>query len=268
MVVQRFANYSRCAGRQNGGHVTPDAPRCCLLMARLPRLAVADLPHLVEQCGHNGQPLFLDADDRAAYRAALAEAATACGVAIHAYCLDAGRVLLLGTPRQADGLSRMMQRLGRRYTAGFNRRHGRSGTLWAGRFRATVIDAQRHLVEALCHVESDAALAGDAAAPLPERRSSAAHHLGLAIDSLVSDHACFWALGNTPFERHAAYRLLVLQPLAPAQRERFDAAVRKGWALGSPAFLAALANTTPRRLQPLSPGRPRRSRERPDSGNH
>ena len=152
-----------------------------------------------------------------------------------------------------------MQRLGRRYTAEFNRRHGRSGTLWDGRFRATVVEAERHLVEALCHVESDAAMAGDAQAPPAERRSSAAHHLGLAVDPLVSDHARFWALGNTPFERHAAYRLLVLQPAPPAQRQRFDDAVRKGWAVGSPAFLAALAATTPRRLQPLAPGRPRRT---------
>ncbi len=229
-------------------------------MARLPRLAVAGVPHLVEQCGHNGQPVFLDAADRAAYRAALAESAAACGVAVHAYCLDASRVLLLATPRDADGLSRTMQRLGRRYTAEFNRRHGRSGTLWAGRFRATVIEAERHLVEAMCYVESDAAMAGDGDAPADERRSSAAHHLGLAVDPLVGDHACFWALGNTPFDRSAAYRLLVLQPWPTTHRQRFDDAVHKGWAVGSPAFLAALNSTTPRRLQPLAPGRPRRER--------
>lgn len=229
-------------------------------MARLPRLAVADQPHLVEQCGHNGQPVFLDAQDRATYRAALAEAAASSVVSLHAYCLDAGRVLLLATPRDAESLSRMMQRLGRRYTAEFNRRHGRSGTLWAGRFRTTVVEAEHHLMEALCHVESDAALAGDAELPPDQRRSSVAHHLGLAADPLVSDHARFWALGNTPFERHAAYRLLVLQPLAPMQRLRFDDAVRKGWAVGSPTFLAALAAATSRRLQPLAPGRPPRSR--------
>lgn len=236
-------------------------------MARLPRLAVAGEPHLVEQVGHNRQAVFVDAVDRAAYRAALQESAAACGVAVHAYCLDAGRVLLLATPREAHGLSRTMQRVGRRYTAEFNRRHGRSGTLWAGRFRATVVEAQRHLVEAMCHVESDAALGGDASAAPAERLSSVAHHLGLAVDALVSDHACFWALGNTPFERHAAYRLLVLQPLPPRQRERFDDAVRKGWALGSPAFLAALGAATPRRLQPLAPGRPRRTLPSPaDAG--
>lgn len=228
-------------------------------MARLPRLSIAGLPHLVDQGGHNGRTVFGDAADRAAYRAALAQASVECGVAIHAYCLSGSRVLLLVTPREPDSLSRMMQRVGRRYTAAFNRRHGGSGTLWAGRFRATVLEPGSGLLAAMCHVESDAALAGDAAVPDNERESSVAHHLGLAVDPLVSDHAIFWSLGNTPFERHAAYRLLVLQPLPEAQRRRLDDAVRKGWAMGSETFLARLAAVSGRRLQPLSPGRPRKS---------
>jgi putative transposase len=227
-------------------------------MARLPRLSIAGLPHLVDQGGHNGRAVFLDAADRAAYRAALAQASADCGVTIHAYCLSGSRVLLLATPHEPGDLSRMMQRIGRRYTAEFNRRHGGSGTLWAGRFRATVIEPGSELLAGMCHVESDAALAGDAAAPQSERVSSVAHHLGLGVDPLISDHALFWSLGNTPFDRHAAYRLLVLQPLPEVQRRRFDDAVRKGWALGSDAFIARLAAVTSRRLKPLAPGRPRK----------
>lgn len=216
------------------------------------------MPHLIEQSGHNGQAVFGDAGDRAAYRGFLAEAAGAEGVAIHAYCLDARRVLLLASPREPVALSRMMQSVGRRYTAWFNRRHARSGTLWAGRFRATVVDPQTQVVPAMRHVESDAALAGDATNGPASRVSSAAHHLGTSVDPLVSDHLGFWALGNTPFERHAAYRLLVLHPLSEAERHRFDDSVRKGWALGPDAFLALLAEHASRRVRPLSPGRPRR----------
>jgi len=228
-------------------------------MARLPRLSIAGLPHLVDQGGHNGRAVFLDATDRAAYRAALAQVSADCGVAIHAYCLSGSRVLLLVTPREPGSLSRMMQRVGRRYTAEFNRRHGGSGTLWAGRFRATVLEPASGLLAAMCHVESDAALAGDANAPDTERVSSAAHHLGLSVDPLVNDHNIFWSLGNTPFDRHAAYRLLVLQPLPESRRRHFDDAVRKGWAMGSEAFMAQLAAVSGRRLQPLAPGRPRKS---------
>lgn len=229
-------------------------------MARLPRLSIAGLPHLVEQSGHNGQLVLTDATDRAAYRRLLGESAGQAGVAIHAYCLGATRVVLLATPERADSLSRMMQGLGRRYTSWFNRRHQRSGTVWSGRFRATVIDPEAEVVAAMRHVEADAALAGDAAAQLDEERvSSAAHHLGVIHDPLVSDHAAFWALGNTPFDRHAAYRRQVMQPLEPAQRARLDDAMRKGWALGSEAFLQSLARESPRRLAPSRPGRPKRT---------
>ncbi len=101
---------------------------------------------------------------------------------------------------------RGMQRVGRRYTAEFNRGHGHSGTVWSGRFRATVLQPENCFMAAMCHVESDAALAGDGRAAEAERISSVAHHLGLGVDPLVTDHALFWALGNTPFERQSQYR--------------------------------------------------------------
>lgn len=228
-------------------------------MARLPRLQIAGMPHLVEQIGHNGQAVFIDDEDRQAYLYALAGASADGGVAIHAYRLERGRIMLLATPREADGLSRLMQRIGRRYTDWFNRRHARSGTLWAGRFRATVVDPETELVPAMRHVESSAGQAGDlAGSPIT---SSLPHHLGVDHDVLLCDHPRFWALGNTPFERHAAYRLLVTQPLPESERRRFDDAVRKGWAIGSPEFVLALSMRTARRVRPLSPGRPRRGVE-------
>jgi putative transposase len=226
-------------------------------MARLPRLSVPGLPHLVEHGGHNRQPVFKDEADRQAFRDLLREAAAAAPVAIHAYALGECRVLLLATPAEPGALSRMMQGLARRYTVWFNKRHGRGGTLWAGRFGATVIDPDTELVAAMRHIESDAVLSGDAAAPRERRWSSAAHHLGVDHDPIVSDHLRFWALGNTPFERHAAYRDVVGQPLGEAERRRFDEAARKGWALGSDRFLESLGQLCGRRAVPRRPGRPR-----------
>ncbi|TXC66588.1 transposase [Piscinibacter aquaticus] len=233
-------------------------------MARLPRLSVSGLPHLILQSGHNGQDVLTDAIDRDSYRRFLAQAAAGCGVAIHAYSLERARVLLLATPLDAPGMSRMMQSVGRRYAAWFNRRHGRSGTLWDGRFRATVVEPDRDLVLAMRHVEADAAQADDARAPAQARVSSMAHHVGTAIDPLVSDHPAFWALGNTPFERHAAYRALMEQPLGAQERHRFDEATRKGWALGSPAFVASLSQLAGRRTLPKRPGRPKKAAPLPD----
>lgn len=226
-------------------------------MARLPRLSVPGLPHLVEHGGHNRQPVFKGDADRQAFRDMLREAAAAASVAVHAYALGECRVLLLATPAGPGALSRMMQGLARRYTVWFNKRHGRAGTLWAGRFGATVIDPDTELVAAMRHIESDAVLAGDASAPRERRWTSAAHHLGVDHDPIVSDHLRFWALGNTPFERHAVYREVVSLPLSEGERQRFDEAVRKGWAVGTGPFVESLGQLSGRRTAPRRPGRPR-----------
>jgi putative transposase len=100
-------------------------------MARLTRLSLPGLPHHLMQIGNNRQPIFVDDEDRRAWCAHLREASLVARVDVHAYVLLANHVHLLATPRDsADGLSTMMQSLGRRYVAAFNRRHSRSGTLW------------------------------------------------------------------------------------------------------------------------------------------
>lgn len=228
------------------------------LMARLARLAAAGLAHLLIQRGNNGQPVFIDRPDRESYLHLLREAAMASQVAIHAYALTDNEAILLATPADAAGLSRMMQALGRRYVARFNRRHGRSGTLWEGRFRATVIEAERYLHTAICFVELAPLRAGLAREAPDYPWSSARHHLGLASDPLVTDHSLYWALGNTPFEREAAHGQLLQRALTGEQTGAIADATMKGWALGSESFKARLEAHTQRRVRPGLRGRPRK----------
>ncbi|MFN4117002.1 MAG: hypothetical protein ACK4F7_10965, partial [Inhella sp.] len=86
--------------------------------------------------------------------------------------------------------------------------------------------------------------------------SSAAHHLGLRRDALISEHPAFWALGNTPFEREALHRQALVATLTPLELQRIRHAVHGGWPLLTEAGLAALAPTLDRPLRPRSPGRP------------
>ena len=109
-------------------------------MVRPQRLFLPAHPHHVIQRGHNHGPIFLDDEDRRQYLHHLAEVARESRVAVHAYALGEDRVHLLLTPQTAEAISRMMQALGRRYVAAFNRRHGRSGTLWTGRFASHLVD--------------------------------------------------------------------------------------------------------------------------------
>lgn len=225
-------------------------------MARQPRLALGGQAHLVSLYGHSGQAVFADDEDRRQFLAALREAALQHGVAVHAYVLLDDHVHLLLTPATDGALGALMQGLGRRYGAAFNRRHGRRGTLWAGRFRAAVVQAGTPLLEALLFVDHHAVRAGRVEAAGEDPWSSARQHLGLGRDLVLSACAAWWALGNTPFEREAAYGRLLAEGLPAATAARVAAAARSGRPLGDAAFLAALAQGSGRPVQPRPRGRP------------
>jgi putative transposase len=228
-------------------------------MARLPRLALAGLPHLVALYGHSAQPVFVDDEDRRMFLAALRESALLQQVAVHAYVLLDDHVHLLLTPGTSEALGPLMQGLGRRYGAAFNRRHGRRGSLWAGRFRATVVQPGVLLAEAMRFIDHHPVRSGLVAAAQDYAWCSARHHVGAARDALITECSAWWALGNTPFEREAAYRQLLADGLPAPRVQMLADAGRKGWPLGDEAFLASLAQQVARPVQPGPRGRPRSS---------
>ena len=215
-------------------------------MARLARLCVAGALHLVVQRSQPGLALFDDALDRRSYLDALREAARQQGIAVHAWGLFATEARLLATPACADSFGRALQSVGRRFGAVFNRRHERSGGLWRTRYRAVPVDPASGFLGCLRYVESGA----DAL-----RASSAPHHLGDRGDPLIVDHAAYWQLGNTPFDREASYRRLREQALTESELARIETALRGGWPIGPDAFVSALQSVSGRRLVPLPPGR-------------
>lgn len=226
-------------------------------MARLPRLAVPGQAHLVLHRGHGARVLFADDDDRSQALQSLREAIGSWSVALHAYALLRDRVWLLLTPSTATALGRLLQSFGRAYTARFNHRHGGRGTVWAGRYRSTVVEPGPTLQDVLVFVDQSPMAAGLAAAAGDWPWSSAGHHLGTTRDPLLTPAAAYWDLGNTPFERAAAFGALMAEPLLPSRELQIAAAAEKGWALGSAAFMAQLARAVERPLQPRPRGRPR-----------
>ncbi len=229
-------------------------------MARQARVSVPHLPHLLSQRGHNGAAVFIDDEDRQRYLHALLEVSRTLKVAIHGYCLRPDRIDLLATPPEPQALSLMMQALGRRYVGYFNQRHGRSGTLWEGRFRSCVVEPGEPLLHAMRWLDLAAWHAGLASDLLTPPWSSTAHHLGAHRDALITDPPAFWALGNTPFERELTYRRQLEQEPPP---EEFDALVRclrSGHAFGSAAFIERMQKVTGLSLQARRRGRPVRER--------
>jgi putative transposase len=234
-------------------------------MARQKRLALPGQVHYVVQRGHAGTKIFADWADIAAFKVLLLESARAHDVSIHAYALTERQLGLLLTPTTVQGLSLLMQSLGRRYVSAFNRRHGTAGTLWEGRFRSAVIEPETYLIAAMVHVESHGPAGGAGAAETG--CNSAAHHVGQASDPLIVDHDLFWHLGNTPFEREQVYREALARGLSPLDDALLTSASFKGWVLGSPEFVARLSGQTDRPLQPRPRGRPRKQSDGPVSGD-
>ena len=231
-------------------------------MARLPRLTVPGLVHHVLWRGHNGQPIVLDATDRSDCLALLAELALSPDVQLHAYLLREDRLHLLMTPRHGEGLAVWMQALGRRYVQRFNVRHGRRGTLWEGRYRSTLVDADQDLLTCMAWLDLTSVLEGEVSLPHEDPWSSHAHYVGLRHERWLVPPPPYWALGNTPFAREMAYADRVRQGVSKADRERLGAAVLGGWVTGSPAFLGQLQALTERRLQKKRPGRPAKTADK------
>jgi putative transposase len=234
-------------------------------MARLARLYVPEQPQHVILRGLDQQPAFVDDQDYELFIECLRTASRDHQLAIHAYALMPGAVHLLVTPRDEASLPKAMQAVGRRYVAHFNRRYARRGTLWEGRYRATVIEGEKYFLLASRVVEMAPIRAQLAATPQDYKWSSYRHHIGLTLDSLITDHTLYWSLGNTPFERQRVYTDLCEQPLDEREATQLLQATLKGWVLGSDTYREWAGRAANRRVSPLPRGRPRKVRETPQT---
>jgi putative transposase len=229
-------------------------------MARLPRQVVPGYPYHVIQRGHNRLAVFMDDADRLRYLDGLHEAAQMHGLDIHVYVLMDNHVHLLCTPAQEASLALTMQAVGRRYVRAFNRRHGRSGTLWEGRFRSSIIEADRYLLACQRYIELNPVRAGMVEQAVDWPWSSHRHYAGVAADARLRTHPTIFALGNTPFERESAYRQMFDETSLPPAAELAWLTRRAlaGKPMATEVFQRGVESSHQVRLLPAPVGRPRR----------
>jgi putative transposase len=141
-------------------------------MARKPRIALAGYAQHVVQRGNNRQATFFAEADYRYYLDCLAEASAKYDCALHAYVLMTNHVHLLVTPNQTDGIARMMQSVGRRYVQYVNYCNKRSGTLWEGRYKASLVQSERYLLVCSRYIELNPVRAGMVTRPEAYRWSS------------------------------------------------------------------------------------------------
>ena len=224
-------------------------------MPRPGRYFLPDQPLHVIQRGNNRQPIFFADTDYVRYRDWLTEAAGEYGCAIHAYVLMTNHMHLLLTPKHADSVPRTLQSLGRRYVRFVNTAYRRSGTLWEGRYRAAPIDSEAYLLACSRYIELNPVRARMVAHPRLYRWSSYRTLAEGAVDTLVTPHPLYLALGRNAGARRSAYRALFGDALDPAFVDDLRAATNGGWALGNERFRQSIADALRRRVTKLPPGR-------------
>jgi putative transposase len=177
-------------------------------MARQARTVIPGQAMHVMVRGNNHEILFFAEEDRRIYLQWLREAAKQFKCAVHAFALMPNHVHLLLTPQKEDSLAKTMQSLGRRYAQYFNQKHLRSGTIWEGRYRSSLIDPD-YFLRCQRYIELNPVRAGYESSPQDSTWTSFASHIGKNAEPWLVDHQNFWQLGNTPFERQMGWAAYV-----------------------------------------------------------
>ena len=230
-------------------------------MARLPRFVLVGHPQHVIIRGNNRDPIFHADEDYRFYLDKLLAASQKHGCDIHAYVLMTNHVHLLITPHKEDGISKTMQMVGRYYVQYFNFTNKRSGTLWEGRYKASLVDSEAFALTCYRYIELNPVRA-DMVSHAAEYPWSSYRSNGLGqADALLTPHSLYVALGATAEERQAAYRALFDAHMDAKTLDEVRMAGNKAWVLGSEHFKAKIAAQLNRRATPAARGGDRKSEE-------
>jgi putative transposase len=227
-------------------------------MARLPRYFVKNVPQHIILRGNNREPIFANGEDCFFFKDVLQDAAKRNGLAIHAYVLMTNHIHLLASPTAEESIPKTLQSLGRRYVQYFNYRYQRTGTLWEGRYRATIVEAETYLFECMRYIELNPVRAGMVRNPSEYAWSSYQVNAGALVDQFVKPHRLYRGLGTSDAARQEAYRALVQLPMQAEMLKTIRDSTNKGWAMGGGRFNSKIEALIDRRVAPLPKGRPKR----------
>ncbi|MFA7504423.1 MAG: transposase [Burkholderiaceae bacterium] len=229
-------------------------------MTRLPRYVIPGHPQHIIQRGNNRQAIFAAGTDYRFFRDALIAAAHKHGLRIHAYVWMTNHIHLLATPEQEDSMGKVFQSVGRRYVQYFNHTHQRSGTLWEGRYRATVIDSEQYLLTVMRYIELNPVRAGMVTHPRDYPWSSYAYNASGERNrntDWLAPHDEYMRLGGDAVERQRAYRQLFRAAASEDELKSIRECTHKGWALGDEGFRGRIERASGRQAASKGVGRPR-----------
>ena len=225
-------------------------------MARLQRATPAGIPVHILHRGNNRQACFNNNGDYSAFLWWLREYSEKFMVEIHTWALMENHYHLLCTPQVEDGLSCMVQALGRQYVRYFNRLNQRTGTLWEGRYRSCLVQPDSYLLEVYRYIELNPVRAALASNPAEFNWSSYQINASGKPSALCKPHTEYLKLGETRVECANNYKLTCESGLDEKRLEEIRKSINKGLAFGDEEFKIEVEELTGRRQRALKSGRP------------
>ncbi len=225
-------------------------------MARRPRFVLPGVPQHVIQRGNNREPCFFSNEDFQTYLSLLRETSTKYGCLVHAYVLMTNHVHLLLSPLEPLSISRMMQSLGRRYVHYINHIYARTGTLWEGRYKASLIQAERYLLTCYRYIELNPARANMVTSPGEYQWSSYHANANGKADKNIVNHEEYMRLGQSWEERQTAYRELFRHHLPDEKVHMIRDALNQELVVGNDYFKDKIEQTLKRSARRKQAGRP------------
>jgi putative transposase len=206
--------------------------------------------------------VFASDEDFAFYRANLIECKRDFGCKIYAYCLMTNHIHLVIDPgEKPESLSLFMKRVAGRQTRYVNRLHKRSGSLWEGRFKSSIISTREYLLACCRFVEQNPVRYGLVAAPESYRWSSYAGKALGVFDDVVDFDCEYIALAKTVQKRQAAYAAFVKAEVAEDEVQLIRQVLQRGQLTGSALFREQVYEDTGIFISRSGPGRPRKEKE-------
>jgi putative transposase len=230
-------------------------------MPRKPRFFLPGMPVHIVQRGHSREPVFFEDNDYLAYLRWLKEGAERYKVDIHAYVLMTNHIHILATTGDTEGITRMMQYVGRHYVPYINHTYGSSGSIWEGRYKASLIHDEEYLLSCMRYIELNPVRADMVRSPAHYRWSSYRHNGQGKEDALITPHALYQALGKTLPTRLAAYKALFKAHLDDGVLEDIRSAWQTGTPLGNDYFRQKVEARLKCKVGQARRGRPRRPRD-------
>lgn len=212
----------------------------------MPRTARPRIPHVTQhvvQRGNNRARCFFSEADCAYYQAQLMTLASEHAVAIHAYVLMTNHIHLLATPATGDGLPALMKQLHQAYARYVNERYARCGTVWAGRYRAALVESGHYVLNCYRYIELNPVRVGMVQHPGHYRWSSfIANSCGPS--GALEPHPCWLDLGERDGQRRENYVALFSESLSDITLDALRRAVGTSACYGSKRFVEQIRQKT------------------------